>query len=70
MGITAVEVAEAYRRQGLGIAIMAALLGWAATAGARQVYLEVMASNEPALALYEQLGFASHHRYQCRRAPD
>jgi GNAT superfamily N-acetyltransferase len=70
VGVTAVEVAEAHRRQGLALAVMASLLTWASAAGARQVYLEVMATNAPALALYDKLGFATHHRYQCRRAPD
>jgi N-acetylglutamate synthase len=69
VGIAAVEVAESRRREGLARSVMASLLHWAADAGARQVYLEVLATNEPALALYEQLGFTTHHRYQCRRAP-
>jgi ribosomal protein S18 acetylase RimI-like enzyme len=31
--------------------------------------LQVASANEPALALYERLGFAEHHRYHYRLAP-
>jgi GNAT superfamily N-acetyltransferase len=69
VGITAVEVAPDHRRNGLATAVMLSLLRWAQEAGARQVYLEVLATNEPALALYRTLGFRDHHRYRCRSAP-
>jgi len=41
---------------------------WAAEQGAPSTYLQVMAKNAPAIALYEQLGFALHHTY-CYRSP-
>ena len=45
---------------------MAALGGWAGERGARSCLLQVASSNEPALALYERLGFTEHHRYHYR----
>jgi ribosomal protein S18 acetylase RimI-like enzyme len=40
---------------------------WAAGRGAIRAWLEVMADNNDALALYESLGFTEHHRYSYRR---
>lgn len=67
LGVTAVTVAEEHRRRGLASAVMTALQGWAAERGAHSVYLQVVASNAPARALYRQAGFIEHHRYHYRR---
>ncbi|WP_104524246.1 GNAT family N-acetyltransferase [Blastococcus atacamensis] len=67
--ISAVTVAERYRRRGLAIAVMAALGADARARGGRACLLQVAASNAPALALYERLGFTEHHRYHYRTAP-
>ena len=50
-------VAEPARGQGLGRALMAALMAALADEGIRELSLEVRASNAPALALYGALGF-------------
>ena len=42
---------------------------WAVERGARWCYLQVVASNDPARALYRRLGFIEHHRYHYRRPP-
>jgi N-acetylglutamate synthase len=68
-GITAVEVNPAYRRQGLGLAITAAVCREAELRGIRQVFLQVEVANDPARALYERLGFRYSHRYHYRLAP-
>jgi GNAT superfamily N-acetyltransferase len=68
--VTAVTVDERYRRQGLATAVMAGLGGWARTAGGHSCLLQVAASNDPALALYERLGFTEHHRYHYRLGPE
>jgi ribosomal-protein-alanine N-acetyltransferase len=47
-----------YRRQGVGSALIAACMAWAAKAGASKVRLEVRASNTAAHALYRRHGFS------------
>lgn len=66
-GVTTVWVDEAYRRRGLGSAVMAALLEWAAEHGVATVFLQVRGDNAPALAAYERLGFRTHHTYRYLR---
>jgi N-acetylglutamate synthase len=69
VGVTAVEVDEAHRRRGLGSAVMRAILDWAYAHGAISAYLQVAEENTGALALYDRLGFARHHRYHYTVAP-
>lgn len=69
LGITAVTVAEHDRRRGLATTLTRALQAWAVAAGARWCYLQVVAGNAPARALYRRLGFIEHHRYHYRWAP-
>jgi N-acetylglutamate synthase len=64
VGFRSLEVAPTHRRRGLALAVMAALVGWGAERGATTAYLQVLADNEPALGLYERLGFRTHHRYR------
>jgi ribosomal-protein-alanine N-acetyltransferase len=49
----------ACRRQGVGSALIAACMAWAAKAGASRVRLEVRASNTAAHALYRRHNFAT-----------
>lgn len=51
-------VERAFRRQGIGGALIAACMGWAASQGAMTIRLEVRASNAAAIALYRRLGFS------------
>jgi [ribosomal protein S18]-alanine N-acetyltransferase len=55
--VTTVAVHEDFRRQGIGRALTAELLKLAKERGAVCATLEVRASNEHAIALYESLGF-------------
>jgi GNAT superfamily N-acetyltransferase len=68
-GITAVEVDQNHRRQGLGAAITAAACLEAAQRGISRVFLQVEADNAPARALYKRIGFRDSHRYHYRVAP-
>jgi GNAT superfamily N-acetyltransferase len=68
-GFRSIEVSPDRRREGLGLAVMAALIGWAAERGATTAYLQVLGDNAPALALYERLRFVEHHRYRYLAAP-
>ncbi len=58
LGVVALTVLEAYRRKGLGDALMRALLRAAAEEHSlREVWLSVRQDNTPAMRLYEKLGF-------------
>jgi N-acetylglutamate synthase len=68
-GLTAVEVEPAYRRRGLGGALLRAVAVWGARGGATSTYLQVSDTNETAQRLYARAGFALHHRYDYLQAP-
>lgn len=57
--ITLLAIDPTYRRQGLGSLLLYALLYQAHQRGLEWATLEVRASNQSALALYEQFGFES-----------
>lgn len=63
LGYSAVEVAPAYRRRGLGTALGARVQEWGAHNGADQAYLQVISNNEAGIGLYTKLGFTEHHRH-------
>lgn len=69
VGFAAIEVSADARRQGHGRAVMAALVRWAAERDAIRAWLEVLADNAPALAMYDALGFTEHYRYRYRTPP-
>ncbi|MEV3932010.1 MULTISPECIES: GNAT family N-acetyltransferase [unclassified Streptomyces] len=62
-GFMAVEVGPEHRRRGLATAVMAALARTALDEGASAAWLQVEADNGGARALYDGMGFATHHRY-------
>ncbi|MET7619418.1 GNAT family N-acetyltransferase [Streptomyces sp. NPDC005408] len=62
-GFMAVEVDPEYRRQGLATTVMTALARRALEEGASAAWLQVETDNDGARALYEGMGFATHHRY-------
>jgi len=70
LGVTAVEVALAHRRQGLARHLMGVVAADAAAGGASDVYVQTEPSNTPALELYAGIGFTPHHEYRYLRAPD
>jgi RimJ/RimL family protein N-acetyltransferase len=50
-------VAAAFRRQGIGRALLEQSVGWARDVGVRKLELHVFPHNEAAIALYEAFGF-------------
>jgi N-acetylglutamate synthase len=69
VGLSAVEVDPAHRREGIGTAVVAALLEWGASLGARSAYLQTLPGNAAAAALYAPFGFVTHHAYKYLRPP-
>jgi ribosomal protein S18 acetylase RimI-like enzyme len=54
------------RNRGLGQQLILHLLQWGKTHGATHSYLQVMTNNEPALRLYEKLGYQEVYQYWYR----
>jgi ribosomal protein S18 acetylase RimI-like enzyme len=65
-GLFDVTTADAARRRGHATLACVALLEWARRQGARHAYLQVDATNEPAIATYRKFGFESVYRYHYR----
>lgn len=68
-GFAAVETDPLLRRRGLATAVMTALARKALQEGASAAYLQVETDNDGARALYEGMGFTTHHSYHHWRAP-
>ncbi|WP_238173372.1 GNAT family N-acetyltransferase [Kribbella speibonae] len=64
LGVDAIRVADDYRRQGLGTAIVQGLARWAGPHGGRRTYLEVLVENTAAMATYTRLGYREAYRYR------
>jgi ribosomal protein S18 acetylase RimI-like enzyme len=60
--LDSIAVLPQARRQGLGNALLRALLAWAAQNNARHFSLEVRAGNAPAIRLYRRLGLRPEGR--------
>ena len=63
VGLFGIVADSNLRRQGLGKAISIDMLRWGKENGARRSYLQVVHDNEPAVALYADLGFREVYRY-------
>ena len=59
--VEGLEVDPAHRRRGLATAVLAEVLDWGASQGARTALLHVETANTGAAALYDRLGFRTHH---------
>lgn len=68
-GLFDIVTAPAARRQGASRRLVGHLLDWAANTGAGTAYLQVVATNAPAIALYQSIGFVETYRYHYRIAP-
>lgn len=68
--IESVATIHEHRQQGLGRAVVSALMAWAQAEGAEAACLQVVTDNLPARALYERLGFTRDlYHYHYRMAP-
>jgi ribosomal protein S18 acetylase RimI-like enzyme len=66
MGIFDIVTDASYRKKGFATNIMEGLLSWGKANGVHTAYLQVMLNNDPALRLYEKLGFKEEYRYWYR----
>lgn len=55
-----------YRQHGFGTQLVAGMLRWAKSQGAKKSYLQVMENNAPALGLYAKLEYADAYGYWYR----
>ena len=65
-----IVTAERYRRKGAARAIMRAIAEWSQRQGAERLLLQVLRDNQPALAMYEQLGFRPFCQQHYRIHPE
>lgn len=65
-GLFDITVDQDCRRRGLGFDICSSLLASASRDGAKFAYLQVVADNAPAVALYKKLGFEFYYQYWYR----
>lgn len=63
LGFFSIYVGEDYRRNGYGEMVMRGLTNWGIERNASFGYLQVEGDNQPALALYEKMGFEMCYRY-------
>ena len=66
IGLFDLVVDSAWRRSGLGALIVENLLRWGKRQGATTAYLQVLSDNDPAIRLYENMGFLEAYRYWYR----
>jgi ribosomal protein S18 acetylase RimI-like enzyme len=66
LGLFSLTTQPQFRRQGAATALIHALAQWSQQQGASHLYLQVMANNNPALKLYERLGFEILYHYHYR----
>ena len=70
LGIASLWTAPDRRGEGLGTAVLRALLEWGAERGATTAYLQVVEANPAAARMYAARGFEPHHGYVYYVAPD
>jgi GNAT superfamily N-acetyltransferase len=68
VGLFDIVTAPHARRQGVARRLVEALLAWGRTERATGAYLQVVATNLPAITLYRSMGFAEAYRYHYRIA--
>ena len=66
IGLFDIVTAETHRRQGYGKSLMQSILNWGIENGAAAGYLQVIKKNQPAIALYQKLGFTELYNYWYR----
>jgi GNAT superfamily N-acetyltransferase len=65
-GLFSIVTFPQFRRRGIAREVVRVLASWALAWGAANLYLQVVAQNEPAVHLYTQLGFSILYSYHYR----
>jgi GNAT superfamily N-acetyltransferase len=68
-GISLLQTAPQARRRGVAQHVLRAMAQWAQQRGSVRAYLQVQEGNTAAVALYQRLGFNTHHTYLTRAQP-
>jgi len=66
IGLYDIVTHDRYRRQGFGEQLILHLLKWGRAHGATHSFLQVVQRNEPALSLYQKLGYQAIYSYWYR----
>jgi len=66
IGLYNIVTDSRFRNQGFGLQLLLNLLKWGKENGAKHSYLTVLLNNEPALKLYNNIGFSEVYRYWYR----
>jgi GNAT superfamily N-acetyltransferase len=66
LGIFDVVTSKSYRNQGFGEQLLLNILQWGRQHGAHHSYVAVLLHNQPALKLYEKLGYKEIYKYWYR----
>ncbi len=66
LGLFSIRTLPEYRRKGVAWSINCALAMWGEDHGAKHAFLQVETDNEPALNLYEAMGFKTMYTYWYR----
>jgi ribosomal protein S18 acetylase RimI-like enzyme len=66
LGLFSIIVNEKYRNRGYATAIVNKLLDLGMNDGAKEIYLQVMSKNKPAMKLYSKMGFKQIYKYWYR----
>lgn len=66
IGLFSLVTVPEFRRRGVGTVVLHALARWGQSHQANRIYLQVMADNASALALYAHLGFETLYYYHYR----
>ena len=69
-GLFEIASHPSHRRQGNARKLIKSALSWAQSGGASRAWLQVVADNEPAVELYQSLGFTEIYSYAYRQAPE
>ncbi|MFX1560706.1 MAG: GNAT family N-acetyltransferase [Promethearchaeota archaeon] len=66
LGLFSIRTLSEFQRRGVAWSVNCALAMWGEDLGAKQVFLQVERDNEPALKLYDSMGFKTMYTYWYR----